>query len=176
MHGVLTWLETHENLSGWAQFLGTMLALAATYFTAFAPIWRRKRQLASAAARLLNHAYEALESYHRTSAFFLPMALSLRQAAQSMGVVADEISRFPVFELDDHGPHSIARRLLAVGAMLSAVQLVLDTKATELGDREATREERDLIREFVEGQLNLVVSILSGAKIKRPDWSDFQPA
>ena len=72
---MIAWFELHDKLAGWAQFFGAMLAIAITYFTAFVPTWQRKRQLSRAAVRLLSHGYETLESYHRTSANFMPNAL-----------------------------------------------------------------------------------------------------
>ena len=63
----ITWLEAHDKLAGWAQFYGAMFALLFTYLTAFAPIWRRKKQLLRSAQRLLSNGYEVIESYHRTS-------------------------------------------------------------------------------------------------------------
>ncbi|RYY29348.1 MAG: hypothetical protein EOP62_00465 [Sphingomonadales bacterium] len=78
MSDLISWLQANDNLSGWAQFAGAMLTLGATYLIAFIPIWNRKRQLRKAAARLLSHGYEVLESYHRTTNNFLPTTLSLR--------------------------------------------------------------------------------------------------
>jgi hypothetical protein len=66
MNQFISWLEAHDKLAGWAQFLGAILALLLTYFTAFWPMWRRKRQLRNAAQRLLLNGFEAIESYHRT--------------------------------------------------------------------------------------------------------------
>lgn len=76
-----TWLVAHDKLAGWAQFFGAMLALIVTYVTAFAPGWRRKRQLQSTAARLLTNGFEVIESYNRTSAHFAPYSLSVRTAS-----------------------------------------------------------------------------------------------
>ena len=44
MSQMIQWLEAHDKLAGWAQFLGAVLALLLTYLTAFVPLWRRKRQ------------------------------------------------------------------------------------------------------------------------------------
>jgi hypothetical protein len=94
MDSIITWLEAHEKLAGWAQFFGAIIALAVTYFTAFAPHWKRKRQLRKASQRLLAHGYEALESYHRTSAHFLPYAISLKGASLSIRSVINEMNKF----------------------------------------------------------------------------------
>jgi hypothetical protein len=110
------WLEAHDKLSGWAQFLGAMLALVVTYFTAFSPIWRRKKQLRAAAKRLLEHGYEVIESYHRSIGFFVPEPLSLRAAAHTMRAIVEEMNRFPIYELDDQGSNSLARRIVAQAA------------------------------------------------------------
>lgn len=55
MDSLILWLEAHQALSGWAQFFGAMLALLVTCLTAFAPLWRRKKQLKSSACRLLSN-------------------------------------------------------------------------------------------------------------------------
>jgi hypothetical protein len=170
MDGLISWLEMHENLSGWAQFFGAMLALLLTYLTAFSPLWRRKRQLKRAALRLLSNGYEAIESYHRTSGNFLPFPLSMRTAALTMTGVADEIDRFPIFELDDQGSRSIARHLVAVAMTLKALRLFLEAIAAELEGREATVEDQETIRAFVGERLDSVRAIMSGAELKRPEW------
>lgn len=167
---MLTWLEKHDQLAGWAQFFGAMMALAVTYFTAFAPVWRHKRQLKGAAARLLAHGYEAIESYHRTSAHFVPFSLSLRQAALTMTGMADEISRFPTYELDDQGSRSTARYLVTTSATLSALRLFLETYADDLDGREGTEEDQAIIRQFVGERLKLIEDMLSGKELKRPEW------
>lgn len=169
MNTIITWLEAHDELAGWAQFIGAMLVLVATYLTAFAPVWRRKRQLKNAAARLLSHGYEAIESYHRTSAHFLPFPLSLRQASLSMRVVVDEISSFPIYELDDQGSRSIARHLVATSATLNALQLFLDTFANDLEAREATEDDQATIRRLVGERLKFIQDMLSGKTLERPE-------
>lgn len=170
MDEVIALLEAHDKLAGWAQFLGAMLALALTYLTAFAPVWRRKRYLKRAAKRLLAHGYEAIESYHRTSANFLPFPQSLRQAALSMSVVVDEMNRFPIYELDDHGNYSPARRIVAMTSLASALRLFLDTMATELDDRPATEEDKQNIRGLVATQLDVARGLVTGAPLERPVW------
>lgn len=167
---MINWLETHENLAGWAQFFGAMLALVVTYFTAFAPGWRRKRQLQSSAARLIANGYEALESYHRTSANFLPFPISLRFAALSMRAVAEEIARFPVFELDDQGSNSLARRMTATGISIRGVGLALDDMAADLDHRTATKEDQDTVRELVGMQMAVMEAMMRGEILKRPEW------
>tara|TARA_R110002124_G_scaffold60989_1_gene167207 strand:- start:1743 stop:2282 length:540 start_codon:yes stop_codon:yes gene_type:complete len=175
MNAIFIWLEAHDKLAGWAQFFGATLALVTTYLTAFAPIWRRKRQLKNAAARLLSHGYEAIESYHRTSAHFLPFALSLRQAGLSMMVIADEINRFPIYELDDQGSRSIARYLVATSGTLSATRLFLETIANDLEDREANEDDQATVRRMIEERLNFIRDMLSGAELKRPEWPISNP-
>ncbi|MGO4129536.1 hypothetical protein AB4Z01_34430 [Inquilinus sp. YAF38] len=170
MYAIVTWFEAHDKLAGWAQFLGAMLALAVTYFTAFALVWRRKRQLKKAAARLLSHGYEAIESYHRTSANFLPFPLSLRQAGLSMMVIVEEINRFPIYELDDQGSRSIARYLVATSGTLHALRLFLDTVANDMEGREANEDDQTIIREFVGERLNFIRDMRAGAELKRPEW------
>jgi hypothetical protein len=87
-----------------------------------------------------------------------------------MVAVANEIDRFPIFELDEHGPRSLARNLVAVALNLRTTALYLDSVAPTLGGGEGTSEERDLIREFVGGRLRFVEALLSGAELKRPEW------
>jgi len=100
MQGILNWLENHDKLAGWAQFLGAIITLILTYVTAFAPHWRRKRQLRAASERVLSHGYEAVESFHRTSAFFLPQRINIRAATTSMRSVINELNKFPIYEMD----------------------------------------------------------------------------
>ncbi len=149
MREFLLWLESHDKLAGWAQFAGAVLALLVTYFTAFMPIWHRKRQLRKAAARLLSHGFEVLESHHRTTPNFYPTSPTLRAAALSFGEIIDEISRFPVYELEDQGSRSLARYLVAMNGTLVAVRFVIENTAKDVGDREATAEERDLLVTFL---------------------------
>ena len=170
MQNLVGWLEDHDKLAGWAQFLGAMLALAATYLTAFVPIWHRKRQLNNAAKRLLAHGFEVVESYHRTSAFFLPFPVSLKGAARSMGGVVDEINRFPVFELDDQGERSIARYLFALVAILDMIRMSLESFANDLDGKQASEEDRDFIRDFVGQQMEFIRKMLAGEELKRPEW------
>ena len=166
----MNWLETHRGLSGWAQFLGTMFALLLTYFTAFAPIWHRKSQLRVAAARLLSNGYEVVESYHRTSANFLPTSLSLRFAAMTMVGVANEIDRFPIYELDDQGSRSLARHLVAVAGTLRGLELYLGALDPGPGDVTISAEDRDMMRTFLGERLSLFRDMFSGKELKRPIW------
>lgn len=170
VNSFILWLEAHEDLSGWAQFLGAMLALLLTYFTAFAPLWGRKRQLHRAGLRLLSNGYEAIESYHRTSAHFLPFPLSLRAAALTMMGVAEEIDRFPIFELSDQGSRSVARHLVAVAMTLKTLRLFLESNSVELEGRDATAEDQEIIRTFVGERLDTVHAMMTGAELKRPEW------
>lgn len=170
MHDLIPWLEAHDKLAGWAQFLGALVALAVTYFTAFAPIWGRKRQLQKAATRLLTHGYEAIESYHRTSGNFLPFAISLRGASISMGMVVEEFSRFPSYELDNQGSNSLARRIVAMGVLLRGLILFLDTTAESLEDRQATPEEHEFLLDFMKQQLANAQALIEGKVMTRPVW------
>jgi len=170
MATALLWLEAHDKLAGWAQFGGAMLALVLTYFTAFAPMWRRKRQLRMAAKRLLANGYEVLESYHRTTPKFLPVALTLRGASLSFQLISDEISRFPIYELDDQGSRSLARYLIVVSGNLAATRLMIDNMAAEIDGREATVEEQDMLVEFLGERLEFVRAMLAGEELKRPEW------
>lgn len=167
---MFSWFELHDKLAGWAQFFGAMLAIAITYFTAFVPTWQRKKQLSSAAVRLLSHGYEMLESYHRTSAHFMPNALSLRIATLTMSGVADEINRFPVYELQDQGNRSTSRALVAISHTLLVTKLVLDDFADRLGKEDGTAEDQNLIREFVHDRMKEVEGIISGRELHRPTW------
>lgn len=171
MDDAMAWFEAHEKLAGWAQFFGAMLALLLTYFTAFAPGWRRKRQLYGEATRLLMHGYEVIESFHRTSAHFAPFPLSLRQASLSMTGVIDDIGRFPIYELDrNFGRLSLARRLTAMRLTVSAVRLYLDSMAESLNERAATPDEHQGLRELIGERLTFAHDLLTGAELKRPEW------
>ena len=170
MSSIIEWLEAHDSLSGWAQFFGAMLAILITYFTAFAPSWKRHRQLEKAAVRLLHNSYEMVESYHRTSANFIPSARSIRSAGASFTMVAGEIDRFPVFELSNQGPHSMARRLITAAMQLKLTNMVLEDFATELDSRLGTVDDQRNIRLFVDNQLKMFEALLTGKEIKRPTW------
>jgi hypothetical protein len=173
MNGVVTWLEAHDKLAGWAQFIGAIIALAVTYFTAFAPHWRRKRQLRHASERLLAHGYEALESFHRTSAYFLPQAINLKAATLAIRSVINEMNKFPIYELDDQGSYSIARRLVAVSSTLEGTCLLLDDMSGRLGDDQMSEDDRNFMREWIGERLAAVTALVTGATLKRPDPSDF---
>lgn len=176
MSGLIAWLEAHDKLAGWAQFLGAMLALILTYITAFAPIWRRKRQLASAAQRLLLHGYESIESYHRVIGNFIPQPISLEGAAMTMGSMAEEISRFPIYELDDHGSLSVARRLVAMSAVLNGLRLYLNEMAKAFELQPGTEEDRDIIRNMLAQQLQVAEGLVAGKAMKRPVWPSAEPS
>lgn len=169
MEQVVVWLKANEDLSGWAQFAGTMIALVATYQLARLPYWQRNRQLNASGKRLLQNGYEALESFHRTSAFFLPQAINLRVAALSLVSVANEIDRFPLYELQNQGPRSVARNLVSVSVMLKMMHFYLEEQARLLGDETATEDERDNLREMVGSQVKLFADMLAGKPLKRPE-------
>ena len=170
MSAFILWLEAHEKLAGWAQFFGTLFAVILTYFTAFLPIWNHKRQLRRSAQRLLSNGYEVIESYHRTSANYLPSPVSIRMAALSMVGVAEEIDRFPIFELNNQGPRSDARHLITTALTLKALRLFLEPIAVDLEDREGNAQDQEAIRFFVGERLNAVRAMLVGAELKRPGW------
>lgn len=168
MSDIISWLESHDKLAGWAQFLGAVLALLVTYLTAFAPVWRRKRQLSRAADRLLLRGYEVIESYNRVSAHFAPFPLSIRQASLSMSGVSDEIDRFPIFELDDQGSYSVARRLVTMGLLTGSVKLFLDDFASQLEKREVDDNDRSMLKQFLSERLDQAKLLVLGSKIERP--------
>lgn len=168
MAEIANWLRANEALSGWAQFAGAMIALFVTYRLASLPHRHRSKQLETSAKRLLLNGYEVLESFHRTSGFFLPQAINLRVAGLSMVEVASEIDRFPIFELSDQGPQSLARNLGAVGKLLKLTNLMLESEAQRLGTEVTTEEERDTLRTLIEGQMKLVKDILQGRPLQRP--------
>ncbi|HEY0013745.1 MAG TPA: hypothetical protein VGB79_12940 [Allosphingosinicella sp.] len=170
MNQLITWLEAHDKLAGWAQFLGAVIALTVTYVTAFAPMWRRRRQLDRAAMRILSNGYEVIESYARTSQKFIPFALSVRQASLTMASVADELSRFPVFELDGQGSNSIARRIVTMGLILRSLRLVLDDLAAKIEHRQATEEDQQNLKYVLDLQLRNARDLLTGAELRPPEW------
>lgn len=172
---MIEWLETHDKLAGWAQFFGAILALGLTYFTAFIPVWRRKRQLEASGKRLLENGYEAMESFHRTFGHFVPMSINLRGAAVAMSSIADEISRFPIYELDNQGRRSVARHLVAMNTTLAGTRLLLESMATDMEGRAASEEEQKILRDFLAERLKFITDMLSGAELKRPEWPGASP-
>ncbi|MGR4893094.1 hypothetical protein ACIPPQ_18840 [Sphingopyxis sp. LARHCG72] len=171
MNALIQWLEAHDKLAGWAQFAGAIAAMAVTYLTVFIPIWRRKRQLNEAGTRLISHGYEAIESYHRALCNFVPFPISIKGAALHMGMVIEELGRFPAHELDDQGSRSVARNIVATGALLAGLKLFLEATASEMGDRQATAEEHQSLRDFVAQQLDLLTKMITNQELKRP-WPD----
>lgn len=173
MGDLIAWFEAHDKLAGWAQFAGAILALAVTYFTAFAPSWRRKRQIENAARRLLGHGYEVIESYHRTSAHFAPFPQSIRLASLTMTAVADEIAQFPLLELDDQvRSMSVARRLMTMALLVKTVRLDLDAAADTLEGRTATPEEHAELRAVIGERLAFAHQLLTAKELKRPEWPE----
>lgn len=170
MGDLIQWLEAHEKLSGWAQFAGAIVALFVTYFTAFVPIWSRNRQLQEAGTRLLAHGYEAIESYHRTSEHFAPSAITLKGASASMALVAEELGRFPAYELKGQGSYSLARRLVAMGAVLRSLVLFLDSTAESLGDQQASADDHEFILSFMGERLGNAKALIDGTVMIRPTW------
>lgn len=170
MMEMIAWMEAHDKLAGWAQFVGAILAIILTYFTAFAPTWRRKRQLVASGKRLLSHGFEVIESYHRISANFLPLPLNMQFASMTMANIVEEMNRFPIYDLDDQGSNSLARRLVAMGGILGGVKLVLDSTADDIGGRAMTEEERDLMRDFLGDRLKEAGALVLGQQIQRQEW------
>lgn len=80
----------------------------------------------------------------------------------------EELGRFPAHELDDQGSRSIARHIVATGALLGGLKLFLEAMASDLGDRQATPEEHKLIREYVADQLSLLTKMITNQELTRP--------
>ncbi|MEG3091082.1 hypothetical protein [Sphingomonas sp. PB1R3] len=173
MQGMFNWLENHDKLAGWAQFLGAIIALVLTYVTAFAPHWRRKRQLRAASERVLSHGYETVESFHRTSAFFLPQRINIRAATTSMRSVINELNKFPIYEMDSGLDQVRARRIVAISFMLEGICLILDDLAERLSDGQMSVEDRDFMRVWIGDRLNMIADLLAGRNLERPQASDF---
>jgi len=171
MHRTIMWLEAHDKLASWAQFLGAVLALFVTYLTAFAPGWRRKRQLKSAAKRLLANGYEVIESYRRVSQRFPPFPLSIRAASLTMRSVAEEIDRFPIFDLDNNlGPNSLARRLRGMSGNVSLLGIYLDKLAGDLDVRALTEEDLEGLKFMLGERLTQADALVTGKVLPRPEW------
>ena len=111
-----------------------------------------------------------VESYHRTSANFVPFSLSVHAAGLTMSAVAEDINRFPIFELDNQGPYSLARRLSSMSLMLSTTRLYLDDYAKKIEGRFADDDERVELKLMLDNQLKMVVGLATGAKLERPVW------
>ena len=87
-----------------------------------------------------------------------------------MIAVAEEIDRFPIFELDDQGPRSVARHLITTALTLKTLRLFLDPISVELESREGTAEDQNTIRYFVGERLDFVHAMITGAELKHPEW------
>lgn len=162
-------LKENSDLSGWAQFAGSMIALLLTYWLATHPVRYRKRRLEASAKRLLQNGYETLESFHRTSGFIDVGALNIRAACLTMENVANEIDRFPIFELEDQGSRSLARHLVAVAGQLKLINLILEDRAATLGSNLMTNREKDELRLLLGNQAKLVADIIAGKPLQRPE-------
>ncbi|WP_426043668.1 hypothetical protein [Caulobacter sp. DWR3-1-2] len=111
-------LKNNGHLSGWAQFLGAMIALGVTYFTANLPIWAAQRQereraasLNAAAQRLLNSSALAVR---RAAANLIAGGYAAENAMRTSSVLSgavDALDRFPVHDLADQSSLSLAARL-----------------------------------------------------------------
>ena len=88
----------------------------------------------------------------------------------SMNSVAEEIDRFPIYELDNQGSRSPARNLIAVAVTLKGIALFLESIANELDTREGSIEDQQNIRLFVGDRLKFVTDMLTGVELKRPEW------
>jgi len=171
LHAVITWLEAHPALAGWAQFGGAMLALLVTYLTVFIPVWDRRRRLVDEANRLLMNGYEVIESTHRSWSHFEPLKLSLQQASLSMTEVIDAIGQFPIFELrGNHGSMSPARRLSSMRGILKSLRLIIDAAEDDLGNRTATPDETATLLTLFEQPLVIARNLVSGTPMERPVW------
>ncbi len=173
MSSLIGWLEAHDKLAGWAQFFGAFIALAVTYVTAFAPHWRRKRQLASASDRLVSHGYEALESARRTFGLFFPSSININAATIALRSIINELNKFPIYELDDQGANSKARRLVAISVTLEGTCLFLDKVAFDLGNEQMSVDDRDFVREWLADRLKTIQAMMAGKPLSRPEASDF---
>lgn len=171
MSDILNWLEAHDRLAGWAQVAGAVLALAATYITAFAPTWRRKQQLREAGKRLLAHGHEVVESYHRSLSHFAPFPESLELASLTFAAVIDEINRFPVFEIDEQvGPLSLPRRLMSMRMLLSVAKLHLDATAKDIEERTVTPAEYEALKAIIKERLDFAEALVANQPMTRPEW------
>jgi H+/gluconate symporter-like permease len=167
---LIVWLEAHDKLAGWAQFFGAVIALIVTYFTAFAPIWIRKRQLNKSAQRLIEHGYEVLESYHRTSAYFVAHPINLKMATLSMKIVVDEMNRFPSSELERQDSNSLARRLVAMSGIVGGCSMLMEWTLERLGEEAMTQESHDELRDWIGQQLRHAGALVLGKPMTRPEW------
>jgi len=87
--------------------------------------------------------------------------------------IIDEMDRFPIYELDDQGSNSTARRLVAVSTMLEGTCLLIDDVTERLGQDIMAEDDRDFLREWVGERLEEIKALLSGATLKRPSPADF---
>jgi hypothetical protein len=87
--------------------------------------------------------------------------------------IVDEMDRFPIYELDDQGPNSTARHLVAVSTMLEGTCLFLDDLTERLGTEVMPEDDRDFMRGWVGERLKAVKALMSGAALRRPDPTDF---
>lgn len=168
---MITWLENHESLSGWAQFAGAIIALFVTYVSAFGPIWRRRRHLEEESQRLLMHGYEVIASYNRSLQNFSPSTLTLEQGAIPMTAVIDDMSRFPVYELVGNSrAMSIARRLMTMRMALDTSRHFLLASAGDLNGRTADNEEHETIKAFIEQRLEFAHKLLMNIPMQPVEW------
>ncbi|WP_298333512.1 hypothetical protein [uncultured Erythrobacter sp.] len=168
MNALIEWLGSNEGLAGWAQFFGSMLALFLTIVIARGPEKRRKSQLKKAAERLLQHGYEAIESYSRTSEYFTPFPLSIRQAALTSEALANDISDFPTYELDDQGQLSLARRLTAMANALRSHALSLEAIAKQVEELGCGPGELESLKTINSQILTNVTALIEGKLLDRP--------
>jgi hypothetical protein len=120
-------LKNNEHLSGWAQFLGAMIALGVTYLTANLPIWAMQRQERDRLANLDASAKRLLDASAKTSqraAILLTISgygpINAQSVAYVLAGSVDALERFPVHDLaDQSSPNSLAAR---IGYMVSALR------------------------------------------------------
>jgi hypothetical protein len=122
-----TMLKNNEHLAGWAQFVGAMIALGVTYFTANLPIWAAQRQererlasLNASAERLLSASAHTVK---RAAAMLIIEGYGRENALRVNNVLTgsvEALERFPVHGLaDQSSPGSLAVRL---GNMTAALR------------------------------------------------------
>lgn len=130
--GLIDWLEAHQELSGWAQTAGALLAIIATWLIAAGEAGRAKRQLAESREQQAA-AIEREESRHRE------LTNSRRAAALAVmrhGKYMIESSRELLKTLT--GKHLSETARLYAGDFATLEQQVLSFPAHELDDALAT--------------------------------------
>lgn len=112
-------LAKGDNAADWAQFFGTMIALAVTFIAANIPIWAARRQeaqrlasLDAAAQRMLNNAHLMSRAVADQIEGLGEGQRNLQRAAYRLATIVDALERFPTYSLHDQSsPLSLAMRL-----------------------------------------------------------------